>query len=307
MKRFALLGPLLAVAIALPPAARSQEGVRSISAPLTHVLEVGGNRAVLAVDIRGIDSTGTGVISPLMGRVARPRSTYEAELSVASVTPILREFFASESPSPQSGRVYGLATDGAVRTIRSFANVSFTEVHFPVLDARDNSTGLVTVRFEAEAATDSTAPRPIEIIAPEDWQSSDFRIQIGDLPCGRVLKVDALTVGRTAPAPTRTGATRTPKTSSQMEVSNLKLTIPITDFDAWQDWFDRFVVAGEASSENELAGTIEFLSRDLRSTLFRYDVQNVGIVSLQALSPEANKEEIGRFTVELYVGSVQLR
>ncbi len=286
MKLFALLVPLLAVAIALPPAARSQR----VYSPLTHVLEIGGKRAVLAGDIQRIDSTGTLL-------------TYAAKLSVASVPPILSEFFSSKSPSPQSGRVYGLAADGAVRTLRSFANVLFTEVQFPVLDALSNSTGFVNVRFEAEAAKNEKAPLRIEIQAPEDWPSSNFLVQIGDLPSRGVLKVEALTVRRTTP--TRTGAMRTQQTSSQMEISNLNLTIDMRDWDKWRDWFDAYVLSDVAVGV--AGGTIEFISADLRTSLSGYDVKNVAPVKLGISPMAANKEEIASFTVELLVGSVQPR
>ena len=294
MKRAALLVPLMAVTIALPPAARSQR----VYSPLTYVLEIGGKRVVLAGDI----PPGIAVISPSILGVATSRSTYDVVLSVASAIPILSEFFSGKSPSPQSGRIYALAADGAVRAIRSFRNASFIQVHFPVLDAKSNSPGLVTVRFEAEAAENAEAPSRIEIRAPEDWPSSNFRVQIGDLPSQGIFKVDVLTVKRTTS--TRTGAKRTQATSSQMEVSNLELTIDMRDLGAWQDWTDRYNLQG---GDSAVAGTIEFLSSDLRTILFRYELQNVGPVELQIASMEAYKADIAWFIVKLHVGSVQLR
>ncbi len=284
MKHLAFLVPLLAVTVALPPAARSQR-----YSPLTYVLEIGGERVVLA-EFQSIDSTATLV-------------TYAAELSVASVTPILSEFFSSESPLPRSGRVYAVNDDGTVQGVRSLANVSFTEVHLPVLDASSKSTAFVTVRFEAESVKSAEKLPRIEIRAPEDWLSSNFRVQIGQLPLEHVMRIDALTVRRTPTRTGGTGGTRTQQASSQLEVLNLRLTISFVGYSAWKDWHDSYITQGAP----ELAGTIELLSTDMLTTLFRYDVQNVELVSVQMAAMEANKEEIPMFTVELHVGSVRLR
>ncbi len=297
MKRSALLVLLLAVTIALPSAARSQP----VSSPLTFVLEIGRKRAVLAGDIYFTGTAGISPSSPSIFSVATSMSTYVAQLSVASAIPMLSEFVSGKSPSPQSGRVYALAADGAVRALRSFRNVSFTEVRFPVLDAAGKSLGLVSVRFEAEAAKDAEAPSRIEIKAPEDWPSSNFRVQIGDLPITRVFRVGEFAVKRTTS--TRTGGTRTQATSSQVEVSNLELSIDMRDYARWQDWIDRYNLQGEDSA---VAGTIEILSWDLRTILFRYDLQNVGPVALPSPYRD-NNEKIAKFTVELHVGSAQLR
>jgi hypothetical protein len=286
MKQLTVLVPLLAVALALPASARSQRTPRPDS-PLTHILEFGKNRAVLASDIRYIGST-TLMRQFVEGRDTVVRETYEVELPVGSVTPILSEFFSSDSLPPRRARVYGLAADGAVRTVRSFANALFTEVQFPVLDANSKSTGRVTVRFEAEAATESLAPDRIEIRAPEEWQTGNFRVEIGSLPCTTVSKVEAVTVRRTG------------RKSSQWEVSNLVLTMSMRDIDPWTDWARDFMIVGNAGPEFEFSGSIEYLDASLMSGILKVDFAEIGIINLQPLTMEANQETIARFTVELY-------
>ena len=67
------------------------------------------------------------------------------------------------------------------------------------------------------------------------------------------------------------------------------------------DWHKTFVIDGNASDSEELTGRIVFLGPDLSEELATIDLSHVGIISLETESAEANKEEVARFAVELYV------
>ena len=93
-------------------------------------------------------------------------------------------------------------------------------------------------------------------------------------------------------------ATRHP---AKVEVPNLKVTISQADIEPWQEWHKSFVIDGKCADEDELSGSITFLAPDLVTELATIELVHVGVMSLEAGGGEANKEEVARFTVELYV------
>ena len=83
---------------------------------------------------------------------------------------------------------------------------------------------------------------------------------------------------------------------------NLKLTISMADVEAWEDWHQSFVIDGKRSDDDdELTGSITFLDPSLTKELAEIQLLHVGLISLDTTGPEANQEEVPRFTVELYV------
>jgi hypothetical protein len=94
-------------------------------------------------------------------------------------------------------------------------------------------------------------------------------------------------------------ARRSKKYPSIIEVPNLKLSISMADIQPWEQWYHSFIVGGKR--EDVLNGAITFLGPDLKDELARFDLQNVGIISMKLAKQEANKEEVARFEVELYV------
>ncbi len=64
-------------------------------------------------------------------------------------------------------------------------------------------------------------------------------------------------------------------------------------------WYHSFIVRGKRI--DVLNGAITFLGSDLKDELARLEIQNVGIISIEIAGQEANKEEVARFEVELYI------
>jgi hypothetical protein len=75
----------------------------------------------------------------------------------------------------------------------------------------------------------------------------------------------------------------------------------MADVEAWQEWHRTFVIEGACTEADELDGLIEFLGPDHAAVLGGIELKNVGILSLEQVKNEANKEEAARFQVELYV------
>jgi hypothetical protein len=136
------------------------------------------------------------------------------------------------------------------------------------------------------------------------WLCSNWRFQLeGPVrdSCDRVAKVDSFTWKQSV-IKDEVGAFRIPtKHPAKVEVPNLKVTVSMSSIEAWRQWHQSFVIDGKCSEADEVSGSITFLGPDLKEELATINLDNVGIISLQQSKQEANKEEVARFEVELYV------
>ena len=79
-----------------------------------------------------------------------------------------------------------------------------------------------------------------------------------------MAKIDSLTVKQTIVEVAAGGSGIRTKHPTTLDIPNLKITFSAADAKPWQDWFDDFVVKGNAGPGNEKNGTIEFLDPSQR-------------------------------------------
>lgn len=206
---------------------------------------------------------------------------------------------------PTAGEFVACDNDNRAMSAREFVDGVITAVTFPTLDGSSKEPAYMTVKIDPEEI--HYKPGDGSLIAGEadrtakNWLVSNFRFELGDLPCSRVARIDSFTWKQTL---VEEQAVRSPDVggrSTRLEVPNLKVTVSMADVAAWQDWHRNFVIEGKCSDADELTGAITFLAPDLLQELARIDLQHVGLISLDTTGWEANTEEVARFTVELYV------
>lgn len=205
----------------------------------------------------------------------------------------------------KSGEVHAVDFDMNSKSIREFRDAQITEVTMPALDGSSKDPAYMTVKFKVEEVIyrKGTGSKVAGKIAPatKKWLCSNFRFELGSLPCTRVAKIDSFT-WKLALAKDEVGSFRIPTLHPcKVEVPNLKLTISMADYEPWADWHRSFLIEGNCGEDAELTGSITYLAPDLKEELGRIDLMNVGIISMQNASNEANKEEVARFQVECYV------
>ncbi len=136
-------------------------------------------------------------------------------------------------------------------------------------------TNYMTVRIRTEGIRFRLSDdEKIKIKVPKrEWMSANFRVKLPGLPCEHVSMIDPIIWKRKAIG--RVGSSRYAD-ASEVEISNLGLTISIVDLGPWMDWFNQFIINGE---EEELDCIIEYLSPDFQ-TLASIQLSRVGILSL---------------------------
>jgi hypothetical protein len=205
----------------------------------------------------------------------------------------------------KSGEVIAADFDYQAQSARVFTDAHLAEVTIPALDGSSKDAAYMTLKIDPERIR--YEKRSNEKLngkigtATKKWLCSNWRFELGSLPCQRVAKVDSFTWKQSV-IKDEVGKFREPtKHPAKVEVPNLKVTISMADIEAWQTWHRNFVIDGLCSEGDELEGSITFLGPDLKEPLAHIDLFNVGLISLQQAKQEANKEEVARFEAELYV------
>jgi len=186
-----------------------------------------------------------------------------------------------------------------------FMNALITGVTVPKLEGSSKDAAYFDIEFETEQVRWSQGGGE-DIrgkIGPKQkaWLCSNFRVEIGSLPCSRVASVDSFT-WKCAVAADQIGIFREPtKHPAKVVVPEIKLSISMADHDAWAKAAKKWFVDGHHLEGDEMTGRIVFLDPNMKDELGEVELQNVGFKKFSEEDKEANSEKIARFSVELYV------
>ncbi|MBE0611883.1 MAG: phage tail protein [Dehalococcoidia bacterium] len=207
-------------------------------------------------------------------------------------------------PIPMDGAILFADMDSNVVRRMEFKKAWLSEVSLPALDAASNEAGLLTIKFRPE----STALKPpggklpnLALAKQKTWLASNFRIQVGDLPCTRVTKIEALTIKQQI-TEYREGGDAGPVRllPGKLEFPNLVVTFSAMDAGPWQAFFDGFVLAGNNGQTAELAGNLGLMAPDLKNVLATLEFFHLGIFRLAPEEVEPSSTNIQRFRADLY-------
>ena len=206
--------------------------------------------------------------------------------------------------------------DFKAQTRIDFEEALITSVTVPKLDGSSKEAAYFEVGFEPERVrwTKGGGEDIRGKLGPKQkaWLCSNFRFELGGLPCNRVAIIDSFTWKCTV-QPDMIGEVREPtKHPAKVTIPDLRLQISYADHQVWSDWAKKWFVDGHHLEEDELSGRLVFLGPDMRTELGEISLMNVGLKSFSDDVPsdkdpsilqgsEANSERIKRFTVELYV------
>ncbi len=191
----------------------------------------------------------------------------------------------------------------------TFFNGLITGVTVPKLSGDSKDAAYFDIEWECEqvrwAKGDGSDIRSQIGVKQKSWLCSNFRIEIGSLPCSRVASVDSFT-WKCAVAADQIGIFREPtKHPAKVTVPDLKLAISYADHDAWAQAARKWFVDGHHLDSDEMNGRIVFLGPDMKTEIGAIDLGHVGFKKFSDDDAEANSEKIKRFNVELYVESMK--
>ncbi len=209
-----------------------------------------------------------------------------------------------------AGAIIAADADNTARSRRDYTEALITEVGFPACDAASKDASYFNITFQPEEVVmsdgDGSKLQGNVNTNQKLFLPSNFRFELGSLPCKLVSKIDAFTWKQGVVQDPIGDARIYQYTAGNITVPNLKLTLGMRDFKPWQDWFTDFVIKGNCAQENELSGSLTYLSPNREKELGRVEFQQVGIFSLSEADNEAGKDGLKTFTVELYVEKMRL-
>ena len=214
---------------------------------------------------------------------------------------IIQRAFAAEQ-KPFDGALHLADANNVIQSSLTFTGAIMTSVTVPKFDASSRDPAYFDLEWEADqvrwvkgnAASLPTGP------AQKVWLSSNFRFEMGGLPCSRVATIDSFTW--------RCGVVREPtgeQRPATMTVPNIKVEISMADFDKWHEAAQKWFIDGAHDERNEMSGAIVFLAQDLLSELGRVTLKNCGFAKFMHGPFEATATQIARFSCEFYVEKME--
>ena len=212
--------------------------------------------------------------------------------------------------SRRSGTMEAADANLKVQSVQEFEHALITEIGIPACDAASKEAAFLTLSFTPEFARtgpgSGTQSKSTQTVKQKKWVASNFRFELGGLPTTRVSKISAFTIKQSA-LEGGTGEIREyRKQPAVVEIPNIKVTFSEADLEPWDEWFQDFVVRGNAGDDQELSGRIAFLDAGLKTELVTIELGHVGIFRLAPAPAAASAESVKRWVAELYVEQVKL-
>lgn len=193
----------------------------------------------------------------------------------------------------------------------TFYNALITEVGFPALDAASKDACKMTIKWTPEYTRQTqSAGGPaiagkfsVNSQVQKKWLPANFRLKIDGLEkaCAKVNKIEALVVKQKVIEHAVGEQRDYQKEPAHVEIPNLVITFPESHADDFYKWHESFVIKGENGNDKEKSGSLEYLTPDLKETLFTLTMKQIGVFKLTPEKTESASENIRRLKAEMYV------
>ena len=210
--------------------------------------------------------------------------------------------------SRKDGSIVATDLNGNAKSERQFFTALISEVTFPALDARSKNAGFLGLKFAPEHTRDQKAGGKVALTkatAQKPFLAQNFRLELGTLPCDKVMKIESFTVTQEITVDAVGDGRDVVEEPGKIEFPNLQVTMAAAGAAPWVTWFEDFVINGKNTADQELSGAIVFLAQDKKTELGRVNLFNVGIFRLRNVNPSV--EQGARYEAHLYCERMELQ
>jgi hypothetical protein len=218
---------------------------------------------------------------------------------------IIQRAFAAQQ-KPFDGALHVADSNYKIQSSLNFTGAVMTSLTVPKLDGSSKEAAYFDFEWEAETVRwvkgDNSDLHPPIVPAQKAWLCSNFRFEMGGLPCNRVATIASFTW--------RCAVVRDPvggpaKRPARVTVPNITVEVSIADYDAWFQAAKKWFVDGGHEEKNEMSGAIVFLAPDVKTEIGRVTLKNCGFAKFTRGAFEANREILAPFSCEFYVESME--
>jgi hypothetical protein len=214
--------------------------------------------------------------------------------------------FLNRKSSTRSGAIVFCDYQFKEQSRLVFDKARISELTFPALDRATKEPALFTLVLQPEATRISfssagSTVSGIRAKASKAWTSDNYLLKIDGLEAaaGKVTVIDAITVKQTVSTGERG------ESPNALTIPDLTLTINQNQAKPFYDYFEQFALKG--NSQDERNGTLEFLDKTGKTTLFVLELSHVGIFKIQNLRLVAGVAVNSRVTIALYCEEMRLK
>lgn len=192
-----------------------------------------------------------------------------------------------------------------------FNDCLITEVGIPKWDGGSKDAAYFTIGFKPERVRHVPGDGS-DIgtkIGPKQkaFLCSNFRLELGDLPCERVSTIDAMTLKCSVVADDVGIHRESTLHPAAVAVPDMKVTWSYADFDKLNKAAYAWFVEGQHLEGNEMTGRIVLLGPDMKKELGEIALQGVGWKSFKTDDMEGNSDKIKRCTGEFYIEKMEIK
>jgi len=288
---------------------------RSYTTTASYGLELNGVSVGFVESFEGGNATGEVVVeSPGADGIAHKHLAnvrYE-EIALtcgATMSQTLYDWLATAlngSPTRQNGAVVAYHSDMSEAWRLNFFNALISEVGFPTLDGSSKDAATLSVKLAPEytrRVTTGTGKASAKgSLKAKRWSQSAFVLSIDGLDCGKVNRIEAITVTQQV-TQNAVGVMRDSQLlPGNLQVSNLAITMADSNAADFYDWNQSFLIEGNNGQNEEKNGALQFRAADMKDVLFTLQFNNLGIFRLAPV--KASGEAVARVQAEMYCEQV---
>ena len=194
--------------------------------------------------------------------------------------------------------------DGKIVGSLAFFHALITEVGFPALDATSKDAAKMSIVLSPDQTILNRKPSGKLSVksdrSQKRWLSSSFRLSIDGFDSKKVAKVEALTIK----LPRISGCFKCEDLSNPTRIDFPHVVVTMREpAESVYDWFEDFVIQGNAGDGDERGGTLEYLSADLK-TLFSLKFSHLGIFEVLPVVAAAG-DSTPRLLAAMYCESME--
>jgi hypothetical protein len=193
-----------------------------------------------------------------------------------------------------------------------FSDALITETTFPTLDGGSKEAAYLKVKFQPKSVVSKKVnggPKLVPLGGQKQkaWLCSAFRFNIDTIDDACYAnKIESFTIKQNIKKLFVGKHRELEIAPTKIDFPNLSGTISLDKADGILDWYNTYVVKGQRDKNAQKTGSLEFLSPDRGTVLFRINMKNMGILKASMVQSTANADQIKRVKFDLYVGDMQL-
>jgi hypothetical protein len=206
----------------------------------------------------------------------------------------------------KNGAIVAIDFTSTERRRVEFFNALITEVGLPALDAASKDAAKITIVLEPEY-TRRVDPHPGKYAGQlcnakqKAWLTSNFRLTIDGVDTSKTRAIDAPTM--TVVFQEGGEGRDFGREPAYVSFSNVIVELPESAAQSFDQWFENFVIQGNAGDDQEKGGTLEYLTPNLSSPVLTLTFSHLGIFELAPNNAAAN-DQIKTLVAKMYVESM---